>query len=113
MAPDEVVAALHRMRDEIDLLLASLAPDVVATDDLMGLNMGAAAFRVLARSQRPMRAPEIWKRMVAHGYSSKNGDRANVRSVSWALTLRLRQHGDVEKIGPGLWKALIIDSAPK
>jgi len=113
MTREEVVAALQRMRDEIDFLLASMAPEEEPIGQLLGLNMGTAALRVLATSRTPMRAAEIWKRMVAHGYSSKKGDHGTARSVSWALTLRARQHGDVEKVGPGVWRARFTDSAFK
>jgi hypothetical protein len=98
------------MRDEIDLLLASLAPSAGATDELVGLNMGEAAFHVLAQSKKPMRAPDIWKRMITRGYSSRKGDRSHASAVSWALSLRLKQYGDVEKVGRGVWRARISDS---
>ncbi len=77
ISSDEVVAALHRMRDEIDLLLASLAPSAEATEELVGLNMGEAALHILAQSKKPMRAPDIWQRMITRGYSSRKGDRAH------------------------------------
>jgi len=107
---DEVVAALHRMRDEIDFLLASLAPSAEATNELVGLNMGEAALHILVQSKKPMRAPDIWKRMITRGYSSKKGDRSHASAVSWALSLRLKQYGDVEKVGRGVWRARISDS---
>jgi hypothetical protein len=105
MTPYEIAAALRRMRDEIDMLLASLPPQEKENDELLGLSMGEAALRVLAQSQRPLRAAQIWKRMIAQGYSSKNGDRSTLGSVSWALALRLKQHGDIEKVARGMWRA--------
>ena len=105
MPPDEMVASLRRMRDEIDLLLAALAPDRPSSSALAGATMGAAALHVLREATAPMRAAAIMERMVVQGYASKNGRPPSVQSVRWALSLRLRDHGDVERVGWGMWKA--------